>query len=48
MPTLFAGVVYYYKKRGKLGDPDVKRAIGFMYRPFHDGKEWWMFAEMSR
>ena len=45
LPVLFMWLVHRFKRYGKEGDSLVRHAIGGMYEPFKDGKEWWLGAE---
>ena len=48
IPLGFWLLVRRFKRLGKLDDPDVKRMIGWMYRPFREGKEYWLAVELIR
>ena len=48
LPVLFMYLVHKYKRFGKEGDSLIRHAIGGMYEPFKEGKEWWLGAEMIR
>ena len=42
IPALFVFLVYRFKKLGKSGDKVVARALGWLYSPYREQKEWWL------
>ena len=46
VPILFMILVYKFKYHATQGgDKVVMGALGWMFSPFRDGKEWWLGAE---
>ena len=48
VPLLFVFLVKKFHVQGKHGDKVVKRALGWMYEPFREGKQGWLGFEMVR
>ena len=49
VPLLFMILVYKFKYHATQGgDKVVHRALGWMFAPFKNGKEWWLGAEYVR
>ena len=48
IPLGFFAAIRYYKRRGRLGDANVDRVIGWMHRPYREGHEAWISVELLR
>ena len=47
-PLFFYLLVRRFQDRGESGDKVVASALGWIYRPFKEGKAWWFPCEMLR
>ena len=48
IPAIFLGLILRFKERGRAGEEKIERALGWIYRPFRQGREWWRVVEMLR
>ena len=42
VPAVFMLLINKFKHHGRRGDKLVQKVLGWMYRPFRPGKEWWL------